>query len=322
LAAGVYGASEGLRCVMVEREAPGGQAGTSSRIENYLGFPSGLSGADLTRRAITQAQRFGAEMLSAQEVKTLKVEDPYRILCMADGTELRCHSVLIATGVSYSRLDAPGVEKLTGRGIYYGAAMTEAKGCAGKAVVLVGAGNSAGQAAVYFSQNACDVHLVIRGDSLGAKMSQYLVDRIEHDPKMHVHLNSQVLEVSGEQYLETVTFADTKNGEKTKIETPGLFIFIGAKPQTDWVDGVLRRDSKGFILSGAALAEGDKRRPKGWKPDRDPFLLETCVPGVFVAGDVRCTSVKRVAAAVGEGSIAVQFIHEYLREVRGAGVEA
>jgi thioredoxin reductase (NADPH) len=322
LAAGVYGASEGLRCVMVEREAPGGQAGTSSRIENYLGFPSGLSGADLTRRAMTQAQRFGAEMLSAQEVNSMRVEDPYRIICMADGSELRCHTVLIATGVWYSRLDAPGIEKLTGRGIYYGAAMTEAKGCAGKAVVLVGAGNSAGQAAVYFSQHACEVHLVVRGSSLGAKMSQYLVDRIENDPKMHVHLNSQIVEAYGEQYLEAVTFADMKSGEKMKIETPGLFIFIGATPQTDWVNGVLKRDSKGFILSGTALAEGENRRPRGWKPDRDPFLLETCVPGVFVAGDVRCQSVKRVAAAVGEGSIAVQFIHEYLREVRGAGVEA
>jgi thioredoxin reductase (NADPH) len=322
LAAGVYGASEGLRCVMIEREAPGGQAGTSSRIENYLGFPSGLSGADLTRRALTQAQRFGAELISAQEAKSLKVEDPYRIVCLSDGSELRCHSVLIATGVWYSRLAAPGVEKLSGRGVFYGAAMTEAKGCEGKAVVLVGAGNSAGQAAIYFSKHACDVHLVVRGSSLGAKMSQYLVDRIESDPKMHVHLNSQIVEAHGDQYLEAVTFADIKCGEKTKLETPGLFIFIGATPQTDWVDGVLKRDNKGFILSGSSLAEGENRRPKGWKPDRDPFLLETCVPGVFVAGDVRCTSVKRVAAAVGEGSIAVQFIHEYLHEVRGAGVES
>lgn len=322
LAAGVYGASEGLKCVMVEREAPGGQAGTSSRIENYLGFPSGVSGSDLTRRAITQAQKFGAELLSAQEAKSLRVEDPYRIVCLADGSELRCHSVLISTGVWYSRLDAPGVERLTGRGIFYGAAMTEAKGCAGKAVVLVGAGNSAGQAAVYFSKQSCEVHLVVRGSSLGAKMSQYLVDRIESDPKMHVHLNSQITEAQGDQFLESVTFADVKSGEKIRIETPGLFIFIGANPQTDWVDGVLKRDNKGFILSGSSLAEGENRRPKGWKPDRDPFLLETCVPGVFVAGDVRCTSVKRVAAAVGEGSIAVQFIHEYLREVRGAGVES
>ena len=322
LAAGVYGASEGLKCVMVEREAPGGQAGTSSRIENYLGFPNGLSGSDLARRAITQAQKFGAELLSAQEAQSLRVEDPYRIVCLSDGSELRCHSVLIATGVWYSRLDAPGIEPLTGRGVFYGAAMTEAQGCRGKAVVIVGAGNSAGQAAIYFSNHACDVHLVVRGSSLGAKMSQYLVDRIENDPKMHVHLNSQILEAHGDQYLQAVTFANTKNGEKTRVETPGLFIFIGATPQTDWVDGVLKRDSKGFILSGASLAEGESRRPKGWKPDRDPFLLETSVPGVFVAGDVRCTSVKRVAAAVGEGSIAVQFIHEYLREARGAGVES
>jgi len=319
LAAAVYGASEGLKTIVVEREAPGGQAGTSSRIENYLGFPGGISGADLAGRAIAQAKKFGAEILSAQDACTLRVEDPYRIVCMHDGSELRCHSVLIATGVWYSRLDAPGVERLSGRGIFYGAAMTEAKGCENRAVVLVGAGNSAGQAAVYFAKYACDVHLVVRGSSLGAKMSQYLVDRIESDPKIHVHLNSEIVEAHGDEYLSAVTFGNRKTGEKTKLDTAGLFIFIGATPQTDWVGDVLRRDDKGFILSGPLLAEGENRRPKGWKPDRDPFLLETCVPGVFVAGDVRGQSVKRVAAAVGEGSIAVQFIHEYLREVRGAG---
>lgn len=320
LAAAVYGASEGLRTIVVEREAPGGQAGTSSRIENYLGFPSGLSGADLARRALTQASRFGAEILSASEAGSLRVEDPYRIVCLKDGAELRCHSVLIATGVWYSRLDAPGIEKLTGRGVYYGAAMTEAKGCEGQAVVIVGAGNSAGQAAIYFGQHACEVHLVVRGTSLGAKMSQYLVDRIQNDPKMHVHLNSEVEEAHGEEYLDAVTFVDRRNGERTKVDSPGLFIFIGATPQTDWLDGVVKRDAKGFVLSGINLAESENRRPKGWKLDRDPFLLETSAPGVFVAGDVRCQSVKRVAAAVGEGSIAVQFVHEYLREVRGEGV--
>ena len=319
LAAAVYGASEGLKTIVVEREAPGGQAGTSSRIENYLGFPNGVSGADLARRAITQAKKFGAEILSAQEARSLRVEDPYRIVCLSDGSELRCHSALIATGVWYSRLDKPGVDRLTGRGIFYGAAMTEASGCEGKAVVIVGAGNSAGQAAVYFSQHACDVHLVVRGSSLGAKMSQYLVDRIENDPKMHVHLNTEITEAHGDEYLNAVTCVDTRSGEKLKVETPGLFIFIGATPQTDWVGQALKRDDKGFILSGPSLAEGESRRPKGWKLTRDPFLLEASVPGVFVAGDVRCTSVKRVAAAVGEGSIAVQFIHEYLREVRGAG---
>jgi thioredoxin reductase (NADPH) len=320
LAAAVYGASEGLRTVIVEREAPGGQAGTSSRIENYLGFPSGISGEDLTRRAIAQAERFKAEILSATEATSLRIEDPYRIVCLSNGAELRCHSVLVATGVWYSRLDAPGAEKLSGRGVFYGAAMSEAKGCEGKPVVLVGGGNSAGQAAIYFSQHACEVHLVVRGSSLGAKMSQYLVTRIEEDPKMKVHLNSEILEVHGEEYLRAVTFVDRKTGEKTHVETPGLFIFIGATPQTDWLDDVVKRDAKGFILSGPNLAEGESRRPKGWKLDRDPFLLETSVPGVFVAGDVRCQSVKRVAAAVGEGSIAVQFIHQYLSEVRGEGV--
>ena len=322
LAAAVYGASEGLKTVVVEREAPGGQAGTSSRIENYLGFPAGVSGSELTSRAIRQADRFGAEMLSATEAASIRIEDPYRIVCLRDGAELRCHSVLIATGVWYSRLDAPGVERLTGLGVYYGAAMTEARGCEGQSVVIVGAGNSAGQAAIYFGQHACDVHLVIRGSSLRAKMSQYLVDRIENDPKMHVHLNSEIAEAHGQEYLEAVTFVDRKSGEKTKVKTPGLFIFIGATPQTDWLDSVVKRDPKGFVVSGPLLAEGESRRPKGWKPDRDPFLLETSVPGIFVAGDVRCQSVKRVAAAVGEGSIAVQFVHEYLREVRGEGVGA
>jgi thioredoxin reductase (NADPH) len=322
LAAAVYGASEGLKTIVVEREAPGGQAGTSSRIENYLGFPSGLSGADLSRRAIIQAQRFGAEILSATEASKLVVEDPYRIVRLTNGAELRCHSVLIATGVWYSRLEAPGIEKLTGRGVFYGAAMSEAKGCEGKSVVIVGAGNSAGQAAIFFAQNACDVHLVVRGSSLGAKMSQYLVDRIERDKKMHVHLNSEIAEAQGEEYLKSVTFVDRKSGERKSVDTPGLFIFIGATPQTDWLDDVVKRDSKGFILSGLNRIEGESRRPKVWKPDRDPYLLETSVPGVFVAGDVRCQSVKRVAAAVGEGSIAVQFVHEYLREVRGEGVVA
>jgi thioredoxin reductase (NADPH) len=200
--------------------------------------------------------------------------------------------------------------------------MTEAKGCEGKPVVIVGAGNSAGQAATFFSQHACDVHLVVRGSSLGAKMSQYLVDRIERDPKMHVHLNSEIAEAQGEEYLSAVTFVDRKSGERTRIETPGMFIFIGATPQTEWLDDVVKRDSKGFILSGLNLTKEGNRRPKLWKPDRDPYLLETSVPGVFVAGDVRCQSVKRVAAAVGEGSIAVQFVHEYLREVRGEGVVA
>ena len=322
LAAAVYGASEGLRTIVVERESPGGQAGSSSRIENYLGFPSGLSGRDLTMRATTQARRFGAEILSAQDAASLRVEDPYRIVRLAGGDELRAYSVLIATGVWYSRLEAPGAQKLSGRGVYYGAAMTEAKSCEGKAVVIVGAGNSAGQAAVYFSQHACEVHLVVRGSSLAAKMSQYLVERIENDSKLHVHLNTEIAEAHGDEFLQAVTCVNRRNGEKFKIETPGLFIFIGATPQTDWLGDVIQRDSKGFILSGPGLADGENRRPKGWTRDRDPFLLETSVPGVFVAGDVRNQSVTRVAAAVGEGSIAVQFVHEYLREVRGAGVTA
>ncbi len=311
LAAAVYGASEGLRTVMIEREAPGGQAGTSSRIENYLGFPTGLSGADLARRAATQARRFGVEILSPQEAVGLQVKDQFRIVKLMDGTELSCHALMIATGVSYRKLDVPGIEKLTGAGVYYGAAMTEAISCRDEDVYIVGGANSAGQAAMYFSKFAGKVTMLVRADSLAKSMSQYLIDQIAATENISVMVNTQVLEAHGENNLEAITLSNTETGETKTAPATALFIFIGAAPRTEWLAGVVERDKNGFILSGPDLMM-DGRRPKGWTLDRDPFLLETSVPGVFVAGDVRARSVKRVASAVGEGSIAVQFVHQYL----------
>ncbi len=314
LAAAVYGASEGLSTVMIEREAPGGQAGSSSRIENYLGFPSGLSGADLARRAVTQARRFGVEILTPQEVTSVRVDDPYRIVTLGDGSEISCHALLVATGVSYRRLNVPGMEKLTGAGVYYGAAMTEALSCRDEDVYIIGGANSAGQAAMYFSKFARNVIMLVRSDSLTKGMSQYLIDQIEGTPNITVRVNTSVVEVKGTTSLEAITIADSKTGEKETVPATSLFIFIGAMPQTDWLDGLVERDERGFILSGPDLIH-DGKRPRGWTLERSPFLLETNVPGIFVAGDVRHRSVKRVASGVGEGSIAVQFIHQYLSKV-------
>jgi len=314
LAAAVYGASEGLRTLMVEREAPGGQAGTSSRIENYLGFPTGLSGADLARRAVTQAQRFGVEILS-QEVTGLRLQDQYRILTLANGTEVSCHALLIATGVSYRKLDVPGMDKLTGAGVYYGAAMTEALSCKDDDVYLVGGANSAGQAALYFAKYAHCVTLLVRGDSLERGMSQYLVDEIKAQPTVRVWLNAQVTAAEGDAQLERISILHSNTGETEVVPCRAVFIFIGAQPRTDWLEGVVKRDENGFILAGPDLMQNG-RRPEGWPLDRDPFLLESSVPGVFVAGDVLHQSIKRVASAVGGGAIAVQFVHQYLAKVR------
>jgi thioredoxin reductase (NADPH) len=313
LAAGVYGASEGLKTAMIERKAPGGQAGTSSRIENYLGFPSGLSGADLARRGLDQARRFGVEILTPQEATAVRVADPYRYVTLSDGTELSCHALLIATGVSYRKLDVPGVAKLTGAGVYYGAAQTEALSCRGEDVYIVGGANSAGQAAMYFSQLARSVTVLVRGDSLEKGMSQYLVDEIRERPNIAVSLGSQVVEAHGDDHLEAITI-QTADGNRQTVPAASLFIFIGAAPRTDWLDGVVERDRHGFIPAGPDLMR-DGRRPKGWTEDRDPFLLETSVPGIFVAGDVHAGSVKRVASGVGAGAIAVQFVHRYLAKV-------
>ena len=314
LAAAVYGASEGLKTVLVEREAPGGQAGTSSRIENYLGFPTGLSGGDLAGRAVTQARRFGAEILTPQEVAGVRVEDRYRIVTLADGSELTGDVLLISTGVSYRKLNVPGVERLTGKGVYYGAAITEALSCKDDEVFIVGGANSAGQAAIYLSGYASGVTLLVRGNSLEKSMSQYLVDEIAEKENISVRLNSGVARADGEKSLETVTIRDLGTDEEETLPAAGLFIFIGAQPGTDWLAGVVKRDERGFILAGPDLSRNGER-PKGWSLDRDPYLLETSVPGIFVAGDVRHGSVKRVASGVGEGAIAVSFVHQYLSQV-------
>jgi len=311
LAAGVYGASEGLRTVIIEREAPGGQAGTSSRIENYLGFPIGLSGAELARRAVTQAKRLGAEILTPQEVVGITVRDPYRIVHLADGTELSCSALIIATGVAYRTLDAYGCDRLAGAGVYYGASLTEAASCRDEDVYIVGGANSAGQAAMHFARYARNVTMLVRGESLVSSMSQYLIDQIAATPTITVLPHTQVVEVGGNTNLETITIVDAKTREKRTVPTKAMFIFIGAKPHTDWLDGIVERDNNGFIPTGPDLLH-DGKRPKVWSLDRDPYLLESSVPGIFVAGDVRCRSIKRVASAVGEGAMSVAFVHQYL----------
>lgn len=314
LAAAVYGASEGLKTIMVEREAPGGQAGMSSRIENYLGFPSGLSGGDLARRAVAQARRFGVEILAPQEVQAIRVEGPSRMVKLSDGSELGSKVLLLATGVSYRKLDVPGADGLQGRGVYYGSAMTEAISSQGEDVYIIGGANSAGQAAMYFSKYARKVVMLVRGESLSASMSQYLIDQIKQTPNIVVETRSRVLELHGEAHLEAISFHCGETGETEKVSANSLFVFIGAEPNTDWLDGVVERDARGFILTGNDLMREGKR-PLGWPLDRDPYLPESSVPGIFAVGDVRHDSVKRVASAVGEGSIAVQFIHQYLSAV-------
>jgi thioredoxin reductase (NADPH) len=299
---------------MIEREAPGGQAGSSSRIENYLGFPVGLSGSDLARRGVTQARRFGVEILSPQEVVHVRIEDPYRIVKLADGSEISCHVLLVATGVSYRRLEVPGMDRLYGAGVYYGAAQTEAIACGGEDVYVVGGANSAGQAAMYFSKHAGRVIMLVRGDSLTKSMSQYLIDQIEATENIQVRTYAQIVEVQGDTHLKALTIEDVRTGAAETVEAASLFIFIGASPRTDWLDGTVERDHNGFILTGPEVMREGKR-PKGWSLERDPFLLETNVPGIFAAGDVRYGSVKRVASGVGEGAIAVQFIHRYLSKV-------
>ena len=313
LAASVYGASEGLSTVMIERSAPGGQAGSSSRIENYLGFPVGLSGDDLARRGVTQAKRFGVEILTPQEVVGIRLEDPYRVVELADGSEINCHALLLATGVYWRRLNLPGCNRLTGRGVYYGAAKTEALSCQGEHIYLVGGANSAGQAAMYFSQYAAKVTMLVRGESLTKSMSQYLIDQIDATDNIEVRTHTEVAAVHGENNLTGLTLLDNQTEETTEVATKSLFIFIGAKPETEWLDGIVARDRRGFIYAGADLRQSENFR--GWNRDRDPFLLETSVPGIFVAGDVRHNSVKRVASGVGEGSIAIMFVHRYLAEV-------
>jgi thioredoxin reductase (NADPH) len=311
LGAAVYGGSEGLRTLLVERRATGGQASQSSRIENYLGFPDGVSGVQLTGRAERQVVKFGTEVLRTREVVGLAAQGSARVVRFADGAELTAHTVLLTCGVSYRRLPAPGVSAFDGRGVYYGSALTEAAGCAGEDVYIVGGANSAGQAAVYLSRTARTVTMVVRGESLEEAMSAYLIEQIRATPTIVVLTRTEVVGAEGGDHLQALHLRNNVTGEETTVATHWLFVFIGAEPRTEWLAGVVERDPRGFVNSGLdLLLEG--QRPPGWQLDRDPYLLETSLPGVFVAGDVRAGSVKRVASAVGEGALAVTLVHQYL----------
>jgi thioredoxin reductase (NADPH) len=313
LAAAVYGASEGLSTLLVERDATGGQAGTSSQIENYLGFPSGVSGADLARRATLQARRFGAEIVSAQDVVEIRVRDPYRIAVLGDGSEIAAYAILIASGMEVRRLEAPGVANLTGVGVYYGAALSEASLYRGKHVYVVGGANSAGQGAIFFSRYAERVTMLVRGPNITASMSRYLIDRIADAKNIDVRCNTSVSSVRGNGRLEAITLQGP-GGEEQEVEAHAMFVFIGSAPRTEFVAGLVERDPQGFVLTGRDLLV-DGKWPRSWTAARDPFLFETSVPGIFAAGDTRHGSGKRVAAAVGEGSACVSMIHEYLETV-------
>jgi len=315
LAAAVYGASEGLGTLIVEQAAPGGQAGTSSRIENYLGFPAGVSGADLARRASTQALRFGAELLSAQQVVSLRREDPYRMVGLADGTEVSCYALVMAQGVSVRQLDVPGMTPLIGCGVFYGAAMTEAATYRGRPVVVVGGANSAGQGALFFSRYASQVTMLVRASSLAKGMSQYLIERIAAAPNIEVVTGVAVAAASGSDHLESVEIELLGTGERRRLEPAAMFLFIGSAPHTDMAAGFVAMDENGYILTGSDLPDDGHGRPQGWPLERDPFPFETNVPGIFAVGDVRAGSGKRVAAAVGEGSGCIGIVHRYLETV-------
>jgi thioredoxin reductase (NADPH) len=313
LAAALYGASEGVHTLLIEKETPGGQAGTSARIENYLGFPKGVSGADLARRATAQASRFGAEILSAQEVVRIGLRDPYRVVTLADGSELACRALIIATGVSVRELDVPGAKAVTGAGVYYGAARTEAANYKGKHVFVIGGANSAGQGAVFLSQYADQVSMLVRG-SLAKSMSRYLIEQIGGRDNIDVQLGSEVVEVHGSERLEAITIRDRETGETRREATPAIFLFIGASPHTKMLGDLVALSSAGFVLTGPDLFVNSERAA-GWKLKRDPYLMETSVPGIFAAGDVRHGVIRRVASAVGQGSAAINFVHEYLKTV-------
>jgi thioredoxin reductase (NADPH) len=313
LAAAVYGASEGLKTVLIEKRAPGGQAGTSSRIENYLGFPKGLSGADLTRRAVAQATRFGAEILAPQEVTNIEIQDGYKILTLSDGKNVKSRSIIITTGVDYRTLNEESLEKFNGKGVYYGAAMTEAQACSERRVFIVGGGNSAGQAAMYISQYAQEVIILIRGKSLQKSMSQYLIDQIKGTKNIEVWSNTEVLGAEGEDKLEALVLKNNQTNQEQREEASALFVFIGAKPHTDWLPIHIIKDKKGFIETGKDVRNYDDYS-KFWKIKREPYLLETCGPGIFAAGDVRAGAMNRVASAVGEGAMAIKLVHQYLED--------
>lgn len=314
LAAGVYGGSEGLKTLLIEKRAPGGQAGTSSRIENYLGFPAGLSGAELSHRAITQAKRFGVELLTPQEVVDIKNDGIYKTVMLSDDSKVNTKCIVVTTGVDYRKLQANGVDNFTGAGVYYGAAMTEANGCRDREVYIVGGGNSAGQGAVYLSKFAKKVTILVRKGDLSSTMSSYLIDQINSIENIEVQGKREVVEACGNGHLQKIVLENVENKSRYDVEADALFIFIGAKPITEWLGGKIIRDDKDYIITGRDLFQDDDFR-KVWKLDREPFLLETCVPGVFAAGDVRAGAMNRIASAVGEGAMAIKFVHEYLAEI-------
>ncbi|MEU3791599.1 FAD-dependent oxidoreductase [Streptomyces fructofermentans] len=313
LGAAVYGASEGLRTVLVERSATGGQAGQSSRIENYLGFPDGVSGGQLTERARRQAAKFGAEILTTREVTGLEVAGASRTIRFSDGSAISSHAVILATGVSYRELRAPGLEGLTGCGVFYGSSLTEASSCQGQDVYIVGGANSAGQAAMYLARGAKSVTILVRGPSLAASMSHYLIQQIEEAPNITVHTGTVVEAAHGSDHLEQLTLRDVESGHTELVDAQWMFVFIGAAPLTDWLEGTVLRDPRGFIVAGPDMTP-DGQPPADWELDRPPYHLETNVPGVFVAGDARAESAKRVASAVGEGAMAVMLVHRYLEQ--------
>lgn len=314
LSAAVYGGSEGLKTLLIEKRAPGGQAGTSSRIENYLGFPSGLSGAELSRRAITQATRFGVDFLSPEEVVGIEIKDNYKILTLGNGNTINTKSIVITTGVNYRKLETDGVGDFTGAGVYYGAATTEANACRDREVYVVGGGNSAGQGAMYLSQFAKNVYILIRKPDLTETMSHYLIDQIEGTPNIHLVSCSEIVKAKGDGHLQELDIQDLNNSSIRTVQADALFIFIGAKPYTEWIQTDMLKDKRGFIETGRALV-GYSNYRKIWKKQREPYTLETCVPGVFAAGDVRASAMNRVASAVGEGAMAISFVHKYLAEM-------
>ena len=313
LAAAVYGGSEGLKTLLIEKRAPGGQAGTSSRIENYLGFPKGLSGSDLARRAITQATRFGVEFLSPQEVVNIKLNDQYKTICISDGSEINAKAVVVTTGVNYRKLENGAISDFTGAGVYYGAAMTEAHAFKDKQVYLVGGGNSAGQAAMYLSTFAEKVYIAIRRDSLASSMSSYLIDQINGTENIELLTHREVVDARGDGHLQGLTLKNCEDDSTYDVDADGLFIFIGAKPYTEWIHDHVIKNNRGFIETGRELSKYDEY-PKVWKLERQPYMLESCSPGIFAAGDVRAGAMNRVASAVGEGAMSIKYVHEYLAD--------
>lgn len=315
MAAAVYGGSEGLKTLLIESRAPGGQAGTSSRIENYLGFPSGLSGAELTRRAMAQTLRFGVELVSPREVTDLEVQDGYKILTLDNGSTVKSRAVILTTGVQYRKLPAEGADRFSGAGVYYGAAMTEAKACEGRTIYVVGGGNSAGQGAVYLSKFAREVHILIRKPDLSSSMSSYLIDQLDAIDNITVHGYREIEKVCGDgDHIERLRIKNLEDGSVAETAADAVFVFIGARPRTEWIErGKVMIDQRGFVLTGRDLLQTEKRRA-GWPQERAPYLLETCQPGVFAAGDVRSGAMNRVASAVGEGAMAIKFVHQYLAE--------